>query len=175
MWVWYNFPGKGDLGWIKAGGGLFKKAHPSAGRMNAGEKIWFWLLATVGVVVCLTGVGLVAPVYGITIPAALDFLPWISGSRADMQQANLIHAALAIGWTAIALGHIYIGTAGTEGSFEAMATGYVTEEWAREHHDLWFDKMQAQDRVMDADEYEGIREGLERASSSQRANRPATR
>jgi len=47
MWVWYNFPGKGDLGWIKAGGGLFKKAHPSAGRMNAGEKIWFWLLATV--------------------------------------------------------------------------------------------------------------------------------
>ena len=171
MWVAHNIPTTTDLKWLAKGGGLFGSKHVSAGRMNAGEKIWFWLLATVGVVVCLTGVGMIAPIYGITLPAALDVLPWISGSRADMQQANLIHAALGIGWTAIALGHIYIGTAGSEGSFEAMSTGYVSEEWAREHHDLWFEKMQAKDRVMDADEFAGIREGLARASASEGAVR----
>ena len=150
MWIWHNFPSRVDWAWMKAAGGMFDKdLHPSAGRMNAGEKIWFWLLATVGVVVCLTGLAMVAPIYGIPIPAWAEFLPWISGSRADMQQANLFHAALAIVWTAIALGHIYIGTAGTEGAFEGMATGYVSEEWAIQHHDLWAKKMMDEGKVVE--------------------------
>ena len=44
-------------------------------------------------------------------------------------------------WTAVALGHIYIGTAGTEGALEGMSTGYVSEEWAKQHHDLWYKKV----------------------------------
>lgn len=150
LWVWYNFPTKVDWAWLKAGGGMFSKnSHPSAGRMNAGEKIWFWLLATVGVVVCLTGLAMVAPIYGIAIPAWAEFLPWVSGTRGDMQQASLIHAALALIWTSIALGHIYIGTAGTEGAFEGMATGYVSEEWAIQHHDLWAKKMMDKGKVVE--------------------------
>lgn len=150
LWIWYNFPTRVDMAWLKAGGGMFsKKSHPSAGRMNAGEKIWFWLLATVGVVVCLTGLAMVAPIYGFAIPAWAEVLPWVSGSRADMQQANLLHAGLGIAWTAIALGHIYIGTAGTEGAFEGMATGYVSEEWAEQHHDLWAEKMRAKGKVVE--------------------------
>jgi len=88
---------------------MFTKTHAPAGRMNAGEKIWFWILATLGVVVCLTGIAMVAPVYGIALPAWAEALPWLTGTRADMQQANLLHAGLGIVWTAIALGHIYIG------------------------------------------------------------------
>jgi len=65
-----------------------------------------------------------------------------------MQQASAVHAIAAVIWTAIALGHIYIGTAGTEGAIEGMATGYVSEEWARQHHDLWFDKMQQDGKVL---------------------------
>jgi len=150
MWIWYNFPTRVDMAWLKSAGGMFSKSsHPSAGRMNAGEKIWFWLLATVGVVVCLTGLAMVAPVYDIALPAWANSLPWISGTRADMQQANLLHGGLAIVWTAIALGHIYIGTAGTEGAFEGMATGYVSEEWAVQHHDLWAEKMIAKGKVVD--------------------------
>jgi formate dehydrogenase subunit gamma len=38
---------------------------------------------------------------------------------------------------ALILAHIYIGTLGMEGAFEAMATGNVDLNWAREHHDLW--------------------------------------
>jgi formate dehydrogenase subunit gamma len=37
------------------------------------------------------------------------------------------------------LGHIYIGTLGMEGAFEAMWTGEVDYNWAKEHHDLWLD------------------------------------
>ena len=39
MWVWHNFPTKVDVAWFKKGGGMFKNNHPSAGRMNAGEKV----------------------------------------------------------------------------------------------------------------------------------------
>jgi len=150
LWIWHNFPAKGDMQWLKSGGGLFGKTHAPAGRMNAGEKIWFWILATLGVVVCLTGIAMVAPVYGIAIPAWAEALPWITGTRADMQQANLLHAGLGIVWTAIALGHIYIGTAGTQGAFEGMASGYVSEEWAVQHHDLWAEKMIAKGKVIEA-------------------------
>jgi len=142
MWIWHNFPTVTDLKWFAKGGGLFGNAHPSAGRMNGGEKVWFWILMTLGVAVCISGVILVAPIYPqITIPG-------LDTARAIMQQASMVHAIAAVIWTAIALGHIYIGTAGTEGAFEGMSTGYVSEEWARQHHDLWFDKMQKDGRVL---------------------------
>jgi len=134
MWIWHNFPNKTDLKWFASGGGLIGSAHPSAGRMNGGEKLWFWVIATVGVVVCLSGLILVAPIFGFEIPIAMEM-------RALMQQASLIHLAAAVIWTAVAIGHIYIGTAGTEGAFEGMATGYVSEEWAKQHHDLWYDEV----------------------------------
>jgi formate dehydrogenase subunit gamma len=35
------------------------------------------------------------------------------------------------------LGHIYIGTIGMEGAFEAMGEGTVDLNWAKEHHSLW--------------------------------------
>jgi formate dehydrogenase subunit gamma len=41
------------------------------------------------------------------------------------------------------LAHIYIGTIGMEGAFEAMGTGTVDENWAREHHPLWLDEERA--------------------------------
>ena len=140
MWIWHNFPSRVDLTWFMEGGGLFGNHHPSAGRMNGGEKIWFWLVAIVGVLVCLTGIVLVAPVFGWN-------LPYVQGLRVEMQQASLIHAVLALSWTAVALGHVYIGTAGTEGAFEGMATGTVSVEWAKQHHDLWYEKMEAEGRI----------------------------
>ena len=36
------------------------------------------------------------------------------------------------------LAHIYIWTIGSEGSLESMTTGYVDENWAEAHHDLWY-------------------------------------
>jgi len=42
-----------------------------------------------------------------------------------------------------ALGHIYMGTVGMAGAFNAMKTGYVDEEWAKEHHEYWYNKMKS--------------------------------
>jgi len=150
LWVWSNFPNKVDLAWLKAGGGMFSKdSHPSAGRFNAGEKLWFWLLVVGGGAVVVSGILLVGPKYAHLLPGQLVAL-FDGLGRAEMQQAHIIHAIVAILWTAVALGHIYIGTAGTEGAFEGMSTGYVSEEWARQHHDLWYEQMASRGEVLPA-------------------------
>ncbi|WP_290797915.1 formate dehydrogenase subunit gamma [Halomonas sp.] len=126
----HNWPNRTDLAWFKQGGGLVGKGHPDAGFANGGEKLWFWLLATVGLVVVASGLVLDFPNYG--------------QSRDTMQWANIIHAVGALGLTAVALGHIYIGTIGSEGSLEGMATGYVDETWAKDHHNLWYEEVKHQ-------------------------------
>jgi formate dehydrogenase subunit gamma len=54
-----------------------------------------------------------------------------------MQIAQVVHALIAVLFIAVILGHIYVGTLGIEGSFEAMGSGEVDLNWAKEHHDLW--------------------------------------
>ena len=142
MWIWHNFPTVTDLKWFAKGGGLFGNAHPSAGRMNGGEKAWFWILMTIGVAVCVSGVIMIAPIY------PQFAIPGLDAARGLIQQASSVHIVASIVWTAIALGHIYIGTAGTEGAIEGMATGYVSEEWAKQHHDLWYEEMAEKGRVL---------------------------
>ena len=131
MWLRDNLPAKGDLEWFKSGGGIVGKKHPHAGRMNAGEKVWFWTICTVGVVAVASGL-------------YMDF-PDLGGTRSTLQIASLVHAALAMLWVAGFLGHAYIGTIGSEGSLEAMTTGYVDESWAKQHHDLWYEEVKHQD------------------------------
>ncbi len=36
-----------------------------------------------------------------------------------------------------------MGTIGMQGAYNAMKTGYVDETWAKEHHELWHDDIQA--------------------------------
>lgn len=130
VWIKHNFPNSNDIEWLKKGGGYWGKGkHPSAGRMNGGEKIWFWIIATFGVAVCVTGV-------------ILDF-PNFGQSRDTMQLANLIHGACALIWIAVSIGHIFMGTLATEGAMEGMTTGYVSKEWAQQHHNLWYEEVKS--------------------------------
>jgi formate dehydrogenase subunit gamma len=64
-----------------------------------------------------------------------------------MQIAQVVHSIVAILFVAMILGHIYIGTLGTEGAFEAMGTGEVDINWAKEHHDLWLEDELAKARA----------------------------
>lgn len=132
----HNWPKRHDLEWFRQGGGLVGQGHPDAGFANGGEKLWFWLLATAGLIVVASGFVLDFPNYG--------------QSRDTMQWANLIHGVGALGLTAVALGHIYIGTLGSEGSLEGMTTGYVDEVWAKDHHNLWYEEVKEQ-TVTDAE------------------------
>jgi formate dehydrogenase subunit gamma len=119
-----NLPRKVDLDWIKQGGGFIKSKHAPAGRFNAGEKLVYWLSLGAGVAVSVSGFLLLFPFYGTNI--------------VGMQLAQVVHAIVAVLFVALILGHIYIGTLGMEGAFEAMGTGEVDSNWAKEHHDLWF-------------------------------------
>jgi formate dehydrogenase subunit gamma len=118
-----NIPEKVDLDWIKQGGGFIKNKHAPAGRFNPGEKLVYWLSLAAGVTVSVSGFLLLFPFYGTNI--------------ADMQLAQVVHAVVAVLFIALILGHIYIGTLGMEGAFEAMGTGEVDLNWAKEHHDRW--------------------------------------
>jgi formate dehydrogenase subunit gamma len=128
-----NIPEKVDLDWIKQGGGFIKGKHAPASRFNPGEKAVYWLSLFAGISVSVSGFVLLFPFYGTNI--------------ADMQIAQVVHAVVAVLFVALILGHIYIGTLGMEGAFEAMGTGEVDLNWAKEHHDVWLArKLASEDR-----------------------------
>ena len=60
----------------------------------------------------------------------------------EMQLSQLWHTVVASGLMIIIIAHIYIGSVGMEGAYDAMATGEVEEQWAREHHVLWLNEVE---------------------------------
>lgn len=119
-----------DWAWLKAAGGFLSKSEPASGKFNAGEKLWFW-----GGVLFL---GIVVGVSGLV----LNF-PNFDQTRATMQVANIIHLGAACFFIMASLGHIYMGTIGMVGAYDAMSTGYVDETWAKEHHEYWYNDVKA--------------------------------
>lgn len=136
-WFKNNFLNKVDLEWFKAFGGMVGDKHPSAEKLNGGEKLWFWTLATAGVALCLSGL-------------VLDF-PNFDQEREIIQLSHLIHLVTAVVLIAFSFGHIYIGTIGTEGALEGMVSGQVDTAWAEQHHDLWLKEIQRQDQITKSD------------------------
>jgi formate dehydrogenase subunit gamma len=132
LWLKDNIPKKVDVDWLKQGGGFIKSKHAPAGRFNAGEKMVFWLALGAGAAVATSGLLLLFPFYGTNI--------------ATMQFAQVVHAIVAVLFIALILAHIYIGTLGMEGAFEAMGTGEVDLNWAKEHHDQWLSETLAKER-----------------------------
>ena len=128
-----NIANRADFVWLSKGGGMLGGDHevPSH-RFNAGEKGLFWWGITIpGIFVVASGL-------------VLDkLIPGFGDVRSDMQIAHMVHASLAIWMMALICGHIYMGTVGMRGAYKAMRTGYVSEGWAKEHHELWYDDIQA--------------------------------
>jgi formate dehydrogenase subunit gamma len=119
-----------DWIWVRKFGGLLSGRDVPSHKFNAGEKLWFWFgVLLLGTVVAASGL-------------VLDF-PNFDQTRQTMQIANVIHIAGASLFILMALGHIYMGTLGMVGAYDAMATGYVDETWAREHHEYWYNDIQS--------------------------------
>ena len=129
LWVRDNIPGKIDWIWLKQGGGLIGDAHPSAGRFNAGQKMVFWMVVGFGLAMSATGLMMIFPF------AVTD----ING----MQAMQVIHSLIGVVFIAGILAHIYIGSLGMEGAYDAMGSGEVDLAWAKVHHDLWVKEQQA--------------------------------
>jgi len=123
MWLAGNIPNRIDIEWLKEGGGIVGDKHPPADRFNAGQKLVYWVVVLGGGIVAVTGYVLMFPFYGTNIDA--------------MQTAEIVHGVAAALFIAFMLGHIYIGTIGMEGAFQAMGEGTVDVNWAKEHHSLW--------------------------------------
>lgn len=127
-----NLPRREDITWLVKGGGLLSEHEIPSHRFNAGEKVLFWGgVFLLGLIVVASGLVLDKLVPG------LDYL------RGDMQIAHMVHAVATVLMMAMFIGHIYMGTVGMAGAYDAMKTGYVDETWAKEHHELWYDEIKA--------------------------------
>jgi formate dehydrogenase subunit gamma len=128
IWVKDNIPDGTDVKWFAAGGGILGKGHPPAKRFNGGQKIVFWSVVIGGLLMSLSGWHLLFPT---------------SEALANIQWQATIHGTVAYLMLALILAHIYIGSVGMEGAFDAMGSGEVDLNWAREHHSLWVEKEMA--------------------------------
>ncbi len=152
MWIAHNLPNRTDMKWLAVGGGLFVKGvHPPAKKFNAGQKLIFWSVILLGGSIAVSGLSLLFPfemplfaaTFKILNSIGITQLPFVGEISAnlspqqEMQYAQLWHSIIAFILMAIVIAHIYIGSLGMEGAYDAMGSGEVDEQWAREHHSLW--------------------------------------
>jgi len=126
LWIKDNFPSSADLKWLAQGGGLFTRSHPPAGRFNFGQKVIFWSVILIGGAIAVSGFLLMFPFYNTSI--------------AGMQLAQIVHSIGGIALIVVIIAHVYIGSVGMEGALDAMGSGEVDVNWAREHHSLWVEQ-----------------------------------
>jgi formate dehydrogenase subunit gamma len=126
IWIGGNIPNRVDVEWIRRGGGMIGHDHPPAQRFNGGQKLIYWIVVLGGGAMAVSGYVLIFPFYGTDVHA--------------MQNAEMVHGVVGVLFVAAMLAHIYIGTIGMEGAFEAMGQGTVDLNWAKEHHSLWLEE-----------------------------------
>lgn len=126
IWVKDNIPTSLDVKWFLAGGGIIGKGHPQARRFNGGQKLVFWSVIIGGAALSLSGWYLL--------------FPYTAGGVLNLQFWNVIHGVVSMVLIGGMLAHAYIGSIGMEGAFDAMGSGEVDLNWAKEHHSLWVEE-----------------------------------
>ncbi|MBY6005136.1 formate dehydrogenase subunit gamma [Salipiger bermudensis] len=159
MWVWHNLPDRTDITWFAQAGGIIGDKHPPAKKFNAGQKIIFWSVIVLGASVSVSGLSLLfpfdLPLFAKTFAILNDWgvpgwfgwesFPVALAPQEEMQFAQLWHAIVAFLMMAVIIAHIYIGSVGMEGAYDAMGSGQVDENWAHQHHSIWYDKVKARE------------------------------
>ncbi len=131
MWIGQNFPTAADIQWFKMGGGMGKGGgHAPAWKFNGGQKLLYWFIVLGGAAMIVTGYLLIFP------------FSWGMGIG-EMELAEVFHGIVGVLFIALILAHIYLGTLGMEGAYELMSQGTVDENWAKEHHPLWYEEEKA--------------------------------
>jgi formate dehydrogenase iron-sulfur subunit len=96
---------------------------PDVGKYNGGQKLFFYLVALLALVLLATGLVL-------WFPRGLG-RPW-PGISWVLHDGGFLLFAVAI------VVHIYLGTAAMPGTFRSMTRGTVSKQWARLHHPRWY-------------------------------------
>ncbi len=134
-----NIYERGDMTWLLKGGGLIGDGHASGGFFNMGEKTWYWMVILIGLVIAISGLILVSPNFG--------------QGRMIMGLSHVVHTIGALILMTVSIGHMYLGSIGSEGALEGMKTGYVDINWADAHHDRWGKVCHEENLIISAEEY----------------------
>ncbi len=131
LWMRDMVLSRRDIEWLKTI--RYYIAHdrervPPAGKYNAGQKVFFWVQAALGIVFLITGVFLWLP------EGALGLGAW---GRGPLTLMRLLHYLAALGGGLFLVIHVYLGTIAYPGTARGMIDGKVTAAWAKLHHPLW--------------------------------------
>jgi formate dehydrogenase subunit gamma len=120
LWIRDMFFRKGDGVWLRCLGGYFrKKTGLPAGKFNAGQKIFFWLISGLGIILSGTG-------------AAMFFLRKSGG--ANLSLLITVHDFAAVCFLLLLIVHIYLGVVINPESRRSIFGGFVRRSWLEEHH-----------------------------------------
>jgi len=134
MWR-LNLPRSDDVQWVKHLPDLVKgdeEAMPALGKYNAGQKLVFWGMAGLVLVLLVTG----AMIWEEYFPDLVS----IPVRRA----ALAVHATCAVLMLLLFVLHVYAAI-WTRGTMRAMTRGTVTGGWAWRHHRKWLRELVARD------------------------------
>jgi len=121
---------KYDIDWFKKAGGYInfgKPQHPEAGFANGGEKLWFWVFTINFLILSFTGLML--------------FFPEIAPTAETAPVVIALHIISALTIGAFAVVHIFMATVISEGGLSNMISGKCDENWAKQHHNRWYDTL----------------------------------
>ena len=120
-----------DLMWLKAIKHYAvhdKEKVPPAGKYNAGQKLFFWSMALLGIAYVVSGVPMWLP------GGALGMGPFYGGVVNSMR---LVHYLSTVAGGGLLIVHVYLGTIAYPGTLRGMLHGSVSHAWAKLHHPLW--------------------------------------
>ena len=106
---------------------------PPSDRFNAGQKQFYWVMLASAVLLLISGMVMWFP----------EIVPWsLRGVRSAAVIVHEIAALVTIGAFII---HVYMGLFVVPEGFRAMLQGYVSPQWARTHHRLWFNRIDSRE------------------------------
>jgi formate dehydrogenase gamma subunit len=114
-----------DREWLAKRGGYLggEEVEVPAGRLNAGQKIFFWLSVVLSFIMGVTGVLLI---FKNSLPLSFNCL------------MSTIHGFVSVVFVATIVAHAYLGTIANPGTWRAMVDGKVGRKWAKKHHSEWY-------------------------------------
>lgn len=133
MWK-LNLPRREDLTWVANIDSVVmgqEEKLPELGKYNAGQKVVFWGMAGLILVMILTGFA----IWEQYIPLWEPYAPWLA-SIPVRRVAVALHAVAAFLTVLIFIVHVYAAI-WTRGTIRAMTRGTVTGGWAFRHHRKW--------------------------------------
>jgi len=119
-----------DWEWAKALGGYLRRDQDlPAGRFTAEEKAFLWSAGGLTIVLILSGLGRMHPLFGDT------------GQRA-LYETHRYGALLLVCCVIV---HAYLRVLARPGTLFGMISGKVSADWAKHHHSIWHEEIRQRD------------------------------